>query len=394
MKKLLLFTVMVFLVTACSGVKRSQKALYSGNYNEAIDIAVSKLQKDRNNKATQEHILLLEDAFIKITERDKKRIAFLEKEGNPSNSREIFILYDNLNSIQNRIRPLLPLYSTNSNREVKFKFTDYDGDLLQAKNRYAESLYNQAKVQMQKGGKVDYRNAHLILEELDNLSPNYRDADQLLREAHYFGTDYVFVSLTNRTNQFMPQRLERDLLDFNTYGLDDFWTAYHSLNRRDIDYDFEIDLEFRDILVSPERVLERQIPLEMEIKDGFTYQVDRRGNYVLDSLGNRIKIDRFVIVKGTLYETVQTKSLAVDARVVYRDVKRQQNINNHPLQTQFVFENIFATFRGDERVLSHEDRRLLNNRFIPFPSNEQMLIDAGNDIKGRLSDILRRNKLR
>ncbi len=394
MKKLLLFLVMVFLITACSGVKRSQKALYSGNYNDAIDIAVSKLQKDKNNKAAQEHILLLEDAFKKITERDQKRIAFLEKDGNPVNSREIFILYNNLNSVQNRIRPLLPLYSTTSNREVKFKFTDYDGDLIQAKNTYAENLYNQAKVQMQKEGKTDYRNAHLILGELENISPNYRDADQLLREAHYFGTDYVFVSLTNRTYQFMPQRLERDLLDFNTYGLDDFWTEYHSLNRRDIDYDFEIDLEFRDILVSPERMVERQIPLELEIKDGFTYQVDRRGNYVLDSLGNKIKIDKLIIVKGTLYETIQTKSLAVDARVVYRDVKRNQIMNNHPLQTEFVFENVFARFEGDERVLSNDDRRILRNRFVPFPSNEQMLIDAGNDIKGRLSEILQRNKLR
>jgi len=394
MKKSLLFLSMVFLITACSGVKRSQKALYSGNYNEAIDIAVSKLQKEKNNKAAQEHILLLEDAFKKITERDNKRIAFLEKEGNPSTSREIFILYSNLNTIQNSIAPLLPLYSTISNREVKFKFTDYDAELLAAKNAFAENLYNQAKAQMQKGNKIDFRNAHVILEELESLSSNYRDADQLLREAHYFGTDYVFVSLTNRTNQFMPQRLERDLLDFNTYGLDDFWTEYHSLNRRDIDYDFEIDLEFRDILVSPERIMERQIPLELEIKDGFTYQTDRRGNFVLDSLGNKIKIDKFMVVKGTLYETVQTKSLAVDARVVYRDVKRNQFINNHPLQTEFVFENVFATFRGDERVLSNDDRRILRNRFIPFPSNEQMLIDAGNDIKGRLSDILQRNKLR
>lgn len=171
-----------------------------------------------------------------------------------------------------------------------------------------------------------------------------------------------------------------------------FWTVYHTSKQRDIPYNFEINLEFRSILVSPERITERQIPLELEILDGFTYQKDRRGNFVLDSLGNKIKIDKFIVVKGTLYETEQTKSLAVDARVVYKDIRRNQIINNHPLQTEFIFENVFATFRGDERVLSNEDRRILNNRFVPFPSNEQMLLDAGGDIKDRLSEILQRNK--
>jgi hypothetical protein len=36
---------------------------------------------------------------------------------------------------------------------------------------------------------------------------------------HEKGTDYVIVS-TNDTNQLIPARLQSDLMDFNTYGLD------------------------------------------------------------------------------------------------------------------------------------------------------------------------------
>ncbi|PKP24711.1 MAG: hypothetical protein CVU03_11230 [Bacteroidetes bacterium HGW-Bacteroidetes-2] len=392
MKKLLLYLSAVLLISACNSVKRSQKALYSGNYNESIDIAVSKLQKDRNKKNSQEHILILEDAFKKINERDKKRIAFLEKEGNPANSREIFVLYSNLENIQNKISPLLPLYNKENGREVKLKFTDYSNDLIKAKQNFVAYLYNQSKAQMQKGNKFGYREAHNTLQEMLNLVPNYNDGQQLLKDAHYFGTDFIFVRLTNNTNQFMPRQLEQDLLNFNPYGLDDFWTVYHSAKQRDIVYDFEINLEFHSILVSPERIGEKQIPLELEIPDGFTYQKDRRGNYVLDSLGNKIKIDKYLVVKGTLYETVQSKSLAIDARVIYKDLKKNQNLNSHPLQTEFIFENIFATFRGDERVLNNDDKQLLKNRFAPFPTNEQMLLDAGSNIKTRLSDILKKNK--
>src|SRR5690606_7020334 len=163
---------------------------------------------------------------------------------------------------------------------------------------------------------------------------------------------------------------------------------------RDIDYDFDINLEFREILIAPERIVERIVEYEKEVKDGHTYQIDRNGNYVLDEDGNRIKIDRYITVKAKLYETVQSKALAVSGKVEYKDVKRQQITNSYPLQTEFIFENIFATYDGDKRALPLECLDFLNNRPVPFPSNEQMLIDASGDIKGRLGDILKRYKLR
>lgn len=239
------------------------------------------------------------------------------------------------------MRPLLPLYNLKEGREARFEFTDYSANLIEAKEDYAASLYEESRSLMDRNNKIDFRKAHKSLTELQKLSPNFKDADQLLREAHYYGTDYVFVELNNRTNQIIPARMEQDLLDFNTYGLDDFWTEYHSLNRRDIDYDFEVRMEFRELLISPERIQERQIPLEKEVKDGFTYQVDRSGNYVLDSLGKRIKVDRFITVKGTLFETIQTKALALSGKVDYYDVQRRQVMNSHPWKPN-LFLNMFS----------------------------------------------------
>ncbi len=385
---LILATVFV----ACSSVKRSQKELNRGNYVEAMNLAIKKLQKDKTNKRSQELIPILEDAFAKYTEESLNRIAFLEKENSPASKREIFNLYSRLDRIQNSIRPLLPLYRFGG--EAQFQLNDYSNQLIEAKGEYAVFLYERAQSLMDTGDKLQYRNAHKTLNELQKLSPNFRDTDQLLREAHYFGTDYVFVEIKNATNLIIPQRLERDLLDFNTYRLDDFWTEYHSINRRDIDYDFEVLLQFRDIMISPERVHEREVRLEREILDGYTYEIDRNGNYVLDSEGNRKRIDRYVVVKGTLYETTQSKAIAVNGMVDYYDVKRRQLMNSHPLETEFIFENIFATFKGDERVLNSDERRLLRNRPVPFPSNEQMLFDASSEIKNRLSAILKRNKFR
>lgn len=384
--------ILATVIVACSSVKRSQQELNRGNYVEAMNLAVKKLQKDKTKKGNQELIPILEEAYAKNTDDALRKINLLEKTGNPASTGEILMIYTRLDQIQNRIRPLLPLYV--GQREARFEMQDYSSKLIEAKEDYAAFLYERAQTMMAANDKLEYRNAHKTLNELQKLSPNYRDAEQLLREAHYYGTDFVFVELKNSTNLIIPNRLEQDLLDFNTYRLDDFWTEYHSIHRRDIDYDFEVVLEFRNILISPERVHEREIRLEREIIDGYTYEIDRQGNYVLDSLGNRKRIDRYVVVKGTLYETTQTKAITVNGMVDYYDVQNRRKMNSHPLETEFIFEHVFATFKGDDRVLNADERRLLRNRPVPFPSNEQMLFDASSEIKNRLSAILKRNKFR
>lgn len=46
---------------------------------------------------------------------------------------------------------------------------------------------------------------------------------------------------------------------------------------------------------------------------------------------------------------------------------------------------------GEKRALTQQDILLLNNRFQFFPNNAQMVLDAGDDIKLRLKEILKRN---
>jgi hypothetical protein len=65
-------------------------------------------------------------------------------------------------------------------------------------------------------------------------------------EAKFKGSDYVSVYTKNETNMIIPQRLQNDLLDFSTFGLNDKWTVYNS-NKR-IDYDYGMVINFRQII--------------------------------------------------------------------------------------------------------------------------------------------------
>jgi hypothetical protein len=187
----------------------------------------------------------------------------------------------------------------------------------------------------------------------------------------------------------MPRRLEQELLDFNTYGLDDFWTEYHSVREQGIDYHYGISLNFRTIEVSPERISEREERRSKRIKDGWEYKRDRNGEIVNDAEGNPIKIDIYKTVSAMIYITEQFKAVRVEGNVTYRDLQKRRDLTNYPLATEFVFQNVFATYRGDERALNNEDLPLVRNKYLPFPNPADMVYDAGEEIKFRLKKILK-----
>ena len=394
MKQIYSLLLIGFLLIGCNSVKRNQKLISQGDYHRAIELAVKKIQKNRNSEKIESHIILLEDAFKKAVKEDIQRIAFLEGEDRIYHTRELYYLYAGLEERQALIRPLLPLYSQTLGRNARINIKDYSNEIINAKNNYLAFLYDEGQRLMNFNTILEYRKAYRIYCEITDIHPNYKDSKKLLDDSHFYGTDFVMVSLQNDSFQIIPYHLERDLLNFNTYGLDDFWTEYHSEIQHDIEYSFEILLNFRRIDFSPERISEKEYHREKQIVTGWEYKRDRNGNIIYDENGDAIKIDTYETVTADVRISTQTKSVFVGGDVFYRDLQRNRDINRHPLASEFIFENVFASYYGDERALTDRDRILIVNRFIRFPDNAQMLLDAAEDVKLQLKEILKDNSLR
>ncbi len=389
MKQLLLYTTILLLVFSCSGVKKTQEAINTGNYSSAINNALKNLADNKDKKSNQPYVVLLEEAYGKNTERELQQIAFLQKDGNPANYESIYKGYLSLNEIQQRIKPLLPLRLNDEKRDAHFSFKDYDDKIIKSKNQLSEFLYSNATVLLKKGTtKQDFRTAYEDFRYLSEINPGYADSDQKMKEAHSKGLDYVKVKIYNDSEQIIPARLQDELLNFNTYGLNDLWTQYHSNPLQGQKYDYEMQLAFRNIYISPEQVKEKQVIKEKQISDGYEFLVDRSGALVKDSLGNKIKVEKFKTVRSDFYQFTQIKSAQVAGNVIFIDLSAQQQVNSYPLSSEFVFEHNYANYQGDKRALDNEMISMLNMAAIPFPSNEQMVYDAGEDIKAKLKGIL------
>jgi hypothetical protein len=381
------------LLISCSSVKKSQEALNSGNYDTSINIAVSKLRNNKTRKGNQPFIYQLEEAFAKATQRDLKQINYLKQDGNPAKLESIYETYIGLRKRQELIKPLLPLRFESSGKNARFDMYDYTSEILATKEELSEYLYANASSLLKSGRtKRDFRAVYDDFAYLERINPGYLDAADKMEEAHRKGIDYVKVSIFNDTQVALPERLESSLLNFDTYGINDLWTTYHSNPQNNIPYDYEMEVLFRNINISPEQVKERQISRERQIKDGVKYLYDEEGELVRDSLGNRIKVDKFKKVRCDFYEFTQFKAVQVTGEVFFKDIRSGQLVNTYPLSSEFIFEHSYAEFDGDKRALEDDWLNLITLRPVPFPSNEQMIYDAGEDLKQRIKAIMRQNR--
>ncbi len=391
-KAILLVTALVFLI-ACGGVKKTQEAINTGNYNQAINSALKNLADNKSKKGNQVYIVMLEEAFQKNAKRELQNISFLKKDGNPANLEAIYKGYSYLKNIQQRIRPLLPLYIMEENRDAQFKFTNYDELILDAKDDLSNYLYDNALTLLTNASnKRVFRKAYEDFRYLEEINPGFGDTKEQMESAYQKGLDYVKVRMVNDTDLIIPVRLEEELLNFNTFGLDDLWTQYHNNPMKDIRYDYEMQVAFKDINISPEQVNEKQLVKEKQVKDGYKYLEDENGRIVRDSLGNEIKIDNFKTVTCNFYQFTQQKSAQVTGTVRYIDLQTKQQINTYPLSSEFLFQHMYANYSGDRRALDTNLMSMLNLAAVPFPSNEQMVYDAGEDLKLRLKDIVVRHR--
>lgn len=393
MKKLAFILILAITVVSCSSVKKTQEAINYGNYDEAIDIAIKNLRTHKTKKSNQSYVLMLEEAFAKATIRDKEKITFLNNDGNPANLESIYNGYILLNNRQERIKPLLPLPILNKGKNAKFQFENYTNDILTTKDKLANYLYTNAKKALTNSeSKNDFRNTYEDLKYLNTINPEYKNTLALLEEAHYKGTNFVFVYMQNKTNQVIPMRLEDDLLNFDTYNLNDFWTVYHNNKQPKQLYDFELELNLREINISPEQIREKVIVQEKQVKDGWKYLIDTNGNAVKDSLGNTIKVDKFKMLKSNVTKFTQFKSVQVVGQVKYFNLKTNQLIQAFPLASEFVFEHNYATYSGDKDAIDKDNLDFLRYKHVPFPSNEQMVYDSGEDLKNKIKSIISNNR--
>lgn len=386
MKKyiLLIFSVSVIL----SGCGSSKKQLEKGNYDAAIISAVKDLRKDAGN---EKQTAILERSFNIVSEQDNERIKFLKMEGRPQNWDEIYQIYKRMNDRQSLVRTVLPLKS--GGRTITFPYVDYMTEMIAAKRKSADYYFAHGNELMKGGLKDSYRQAFYEYVRAKEYVGDYEGIDQKIEESKYLGMSRVFVALQNTTPIRFPKEFEEDLLSVDIQALNSEWVEYHTLNLdKNTKYDYFINVNVKNIGVSPDQSAVRDSVVKKEVEDGFRYQLDSKGNVMKDTSGNDIRITKYKTLQCALISTLQTKSCTIEGDIEIIQIDPKKVLKKDPMGANTTFEHVSARAVGDIGALNAAQLERTKALFVPFPSDIEMVLRCSDALKNAIRGSIQTNR--
>lgn len=381
----LLSILLLLLAASCVSV---EKLVDQGKYDEALTLANRKMAGKKTPNA--KFITAAREALEAANDRDLRDAERLKQLGSSADWTRVFRLYSDIDRRQESIRPLLPLVDRKGNK-TDFKFVRVAPLLSEAREQAAEQMYHRGNTLLARartGDKAAARAAHQAFMDTQNYLMNFRNVNQLLQESEDLGIVYVTLEMENATRAYLPAGFERELLAVNTNGMDSRWRRFHLSPQRGLEYDYRAKIVIRDVAVSPERISERTYTDEKEITDGKEYVLDANGNVAKDSLGNDITRPKKVIVRAEVIEVFQTKNAIVSGELLLYDARTNRQVDRRSLTGEAIFEHYASTFNGDRRALSSDSRRRIGNQPLPFPTSEELILQAADHLKPILQEEL------
>ena len=119
--------------------------------------------------------------------------------------------------------------------------------------------------------KDSYRQAFNEFVRAKQYVGDYEGIDNKIQDAKYLGMSRVFVSIQNSSVLKFPTEFEQDLLALDLPRLNSEWVEYHTQNlNENTQYDYFVNVNVKNIAVSPDQTIQRDSVIKRDVEDGFT----------------------------------------------------------------------------------------------------------------------------
>jgi len=386
MKKIL--PCVFILISLLSGCGSSKKQLEKGNYDAAIQKAVKQLRKDPKDA---DQIDILNQAYKVANDQDNERVRMLKMEAKPNSWDEIYLVYKALNDRQSLVRTVTPLNL--NGRTVDFPYIDYMPDLVNAKRKAADFYNTHADDLMKTGIKESFRQAYMEYLRAKEYVGDYEGIDNKIQDAKLRGMSRVFVSVQNSSMLKFPREFEDDLMALDFPRLNSQWVEYYTQNLNDnTQYDYYVNVNIKNVWVSPDQSRQRDTVIKKRIQDGFTYVLDKKGNVMQDSLGNDIKKPKYKNLQCALVETAQSKTCHIDGDVDVIQMNPNKEMKKDPIRAESNFENISSRAVGDIQALNANQLERTKTSIVPFPTDFEMVLRCSEPLKRAVRETIQNDR--
>jgi len=367
------FSTAIILLISC---KTASKLYEKGNYDEAVELAAKKLQKDPNDSKLRN---IIQTSYKYAVEDHESRIRNNSESTNELKWEWMYNEYAALQKMYDAIRKVPEI--NNIVRPV-----DYSSYLITYGEKAGDIRYDRGLTFMEGFDKKSYQAAYREFQAAERFKPGHRDIVLKMNEAYEYAVTNVVIlpieerygfrySSYNSSYQSLDEQLLRDL----KYSAGNEFVKFYS------------DWDARNREIRVDQVVDMRLA---------TFNV---GRYYDDRNTRRVSKD--VVIKETVYRPDSIvreygkvyAEITTTRRTMNSDAVLQVNVRdadgrwlwNDNFSANHNWTMEFATFTGDARALSESDKQLIDRRQEQPPHEQEVIRRLIDEINNTASHRIR-----
>ncbi|CAN5526695.1 hypothetical protein BH23BAC1_BH23BAC1_50090 [soil metagenome] len=368
---LILFSIII--VAACTSGK---KAYQRGNYDEATLKAVNRLRGNPNNKKAR---ATLYEAYNQSRVWHHNNVSSLIQSRDAFKWEGIADNFAQMNVLNDQIRTCPACLEVIPN-PVRYTSELEDARLNAADARYEAGLNSFRN----KNDRFMARQAYDHFFVADRYFPGYKDVRNLMDEAKYIATLKIVVEkipihsrMLVLSNEFFENKINEFLHQMPVNEFVRFYTVDEARANGIKEADQILLLQFDDFVVGQAYIKESEIEVS---KDSVVV-----GSVMVD--GVKREVYNTVKAKLRVYEKHLLSGGLLDLRIV--DPRTNVVLTQEKLPGSFTWASQWASFNGDERALTEEQRKLCTLKEAPPPMPQDLFIAFTQPIYGQITAKIR-----
>lgn len=358
MKKLyfLLFIAVSAWMASC---KSANKLYQKGNYDEAVQVAVKKLQKDPNDAKLKS---VVQDAYHYAVTDHENRIRNYSSMDNELKWEWMYNEYSSLQNLHNVIFKAPSVYEL-------VRPTDYSSNMNENASKASEVHYNRGMQLMRNSDRESFKNAYREFKTAMSFKPGDANIQQRINEAYDAALTVVAIVPVNdygfqyASYNYQLRNFDNDIVKILQYNTGNEFVKFYSTwetQRLNIVPDEIVEMHFTQINIGRinDNYSTKEISRDVVVKETV---------YKPDSV-----IKQYAKVKANITTTQRTMSSQGNLSINIRDNKGKWLWSDNVVGKSS-WSTEFSSYNGDERALSDEDKQSLTKVQDTPPREEEII---------------------
>jgi hypothetical protein len=374
MTKIYLLIIACFLLLGY-GCKTAHKAYQKGDYTDAIELGVKKLQKNPRDAETRE---LIQRSYDLTVQDHEDQVRSLSNSKTDSRFEQIYLQYVSLQHLYRTIHQYPEVA-----RQIRA--TDYAEYVTTFGDKAADVHIERADKLMGEGNKMSYREAYRELNTALRFRPDDFDLKKKRDEAYDLALTKVVITDMQQfggyrySSSSQMKNFQRDVIRTLSYNMNNdfvkFYTEWDARNK-DIEPDQVMELNLNRISLGQpyDQKNTREVSKEVVVKE-IVYKPDS-------------VVKQYGTVKAKITTTKRTLVSQGDLIISVRDTKGR-TVWNDRFTGEHKWQSEFASYTGDERALSDNDKTQVNQTPANPPTEDTILEELMRQIQNDLTSRLR-----